>query len=964
MTRCCVASDLEFVALLLTLIENCMKSVQYIFTAVTALLAVSITSQSNAIQKSAAGDERSESAVATEDSVSSPVNQPPQTESTHPANRLARESSPYLLMHSHNPVDWYPWGPEAFEKARKEGKPVFLSVGYSSCYWCHVMERQVFSNQKIADVMNTHFVCIKVDREERPDVDDIYMTSLIVYQQATGMGGGGGWPLSMFLTPAGDPIAGATYLPPEDTPEGRSGFLTVANRIHEIWTERPEAVADSASMIAREVRRVSGPMVLAEPKALTSELLDTIAKGIQDRYDSVYGGVDFNARRPDGPRFPNVPRLQFLLSLHAENPRPELLQIVDHSLTAMAKGGIRDHLGGGFHRYSTDRRWLIPHFEKMLYDQGQLLEVYAQAALLTDNPLYLQVIDELVVFLEREMTLPGGGFCSALDAETNAIEGETYVWSEEEIRTLLKPDDAELFFEVYGFHEPQAFEHGRVVFLPVTIAEFAAGKSTPVAELETRLASIRQQLLDVRSKRPRPLLDDKVLTEWNALMIQGLATSGRLPGREHDLQLASKAADFLLSHLRDSEGHLLRSWRNDTPGPRGYLDDYACLASALRSLHEATHEEKWLNAANEITSLQVSEFFDEGQHSFFFTAHDHEKLFARISSPYDSVSPSGNSIAVRNLLALSDHDPRFLDLANSVLTRFSGAMDASPVSCAGLGMALQDLLDMSPGGTNAATRQSSPTSEPTLVAELDVDSKIAGHAKSRYRFTAISSQETAPSPAPQSGSDESLENAHQTFKPVLPDPGKTSPLQSDEKASPVKVKIYPYFDKLERGGKCPVAIEITIADGWHINANPAHPDFTIPTEVKITSKQKVKMTRVKYPTHELLEVEGQDDPSHVYSKKIIVYALLEIDAAETADTAELNVEVRVQACNEKTCEPPETKKFAGKQPLANPGDDIKRLNESKFPKDDEKDGKGLEDGAAEGSGKKSDQSAKGSGKSQ
>ncbi len=813
--------------------------------------------------------------------------QAPQGTEAVPANRLARESSPYLLMHAHNPVDWYPWGPEAFEKARAENRPVFLSVGYSSCYWCHVMERQVFSNQKIADYMNEHFVCIKVDREERPDVDDIYMTSLIVYQQATGAGGGGGWPLSMFLTPEGDPVAGATYLPPEDSPDGRTGFLTVASRITELWTDKQEAVAGSAAMIAREVRRLSGPMVLAEPKDLTRELLDAVVTGIEGRYDPDHGGVDFNERRPEGPRFPNAPRLLFLLGLHAENPRPELLKIVDHSLTAMAKGGIRDHLGGGFHRYSTDRRWNVPHFEKMLYDQAQLLETYAQAALLTDNPLYLRVIADLVVFLEREMTLPGGGFCSALDAETNAIEGESYVWTEAQIRETLKPDDAELFMTAYGFHEPQSFEHGRVLFLPITVEELAAQQSIDAVSLEARLADMRNQLLQVRSMRPSPLLDDKVLTEWNALMIQGLATSGQLPGREHDLQLAAKAADFLLTHLRDSEGHLLRSWRNETPGPRGYLDDYACLASALRTLHGATQDARWLTAANELTTLQIAQFYDEAQSTFFFTAHDHEKLFARTSSPYDSVSPSGNSIAIRNLLALSDHDPQFRKVAESTLKRFSGALDAAPVSCAGLGMALQDLL-------------------------------------------ALQAKDDAPQP---NGSDS---GAQQAFKPVLPDPLAPSPFRQGQE-SPVKVKIYPYFDKLERGGKCLMAIELTIADGWHINANPSNPDFTIPTEVKITSKQKVKMTKVKYPKHELLDVEGQDEPSHVYGERVIIYALLEIAADETAEVAELEVEVKVQACNSKACELPETKKLIGKRPLANPGDKIKRMHVSKFPKDDGKD---------------------------
>ncbi|MEJ7594906.1 MAG: DUF255 domain-containing protein [Planctomycetaceae bacterium] len=910
----------------------------------------SFPGMANAVQAAASDDESSTTPVTTEESVTNASDQvdhgkAQEETKSGPVNRLARESSPYLLMHAHNPVDWYPWGPEAFEKARTENKPVFLSVGYSSCYWCHVMERQVFSNQKIADYMKEHFVCIKVDREERPDVDDIYMTSLIVYQQATGAGGGGGWPLSMFLTPEGDPIAGATYLPPEDSADGRTGFLTVASRITELWTEKKETVSGSAAMIAREVRRLSGPMVLAEPADLTRELLEAVVTGIEGRYDSEYGGVDFNERRPDGPRFPNVPRLLFLLGLHAENPRPELLKIVDHSLTAMAKGGIRDHLGGGFHRYSTDRRWNVPHFEKMLYDQAQLLEVYAQAALLTENPLYRQVIEELVVFLEREMTLPGGGFCSALDAETNAIEGESYVWTEAQIRETLAPDDAELFMTAYGFHEPQSFEHGRVLFLPITVAELAAENSTDVASLEARLAEMRSQLLQVRSKRPSPLLDDKVLTEWNALMIQGLATSGQLPGREHDLQLASKAADFLLAHLRDGEGHLLRSWRNETPGPRGYLDDYACLASALRTLHAATKDARWLATANELTALQIAQFYDEAQATFFFTAHDHEKLFARTSSPYDSVSPSGNSITIRNLLALRDHDPQFRRIAESTLKRFSGALDAAPVSCAGLGMALQDLLELQAVEAQGAVGLlDSPLNRTSRVITADLD---GGSVNTRLVHPVFTSDaaENAQQPKeelPVQTEPESSEQ--QAFKPVLPDPVAPSPFKQGQE-SPVKVKIYPYFDKLERGGKCLMAIELTIADGWHINANPSNPDFTIPTEVKITSKQKIKMTKVKYPKHELLEVEGQNDPSHVYGEKVIIYALLEIADDETADEAELEVEVKVQACNSKTCEPPETKKLIGKRPLANPGDEIKRIHESKFPKDDEKGKDGEKDDA-------------------
>ena len=826
----------------------------------------------------------------------------------HPANRLAKESSPYLLMHAHNPVDWYAWGPEAFEKARSENKPIFLSVGYSSCYWCHVMERQTFSNAKIAEYLNEHFVCIKVDREERPDVDDVYMTSLIVYLQAAGSGGGGGWPLSMFLTSDGEPVAGATYLPPEDTPEGRTGFLTAARRIHELWVNNKESVNSTSAMLAREVRRLSGPSILAEPTELKREQLTAVAADISDRYDSVYGGVDFNKRNPDGPRFPNVPRLIFLLSLYEESGDAQLLKIVDHSLLAMAQGGIRDHLGGGFHRYSTDRRWNVPHFEKMLYDQAQLLEVYAHAARVTKNPLYTQVIDELVGFLTREMTLPDGGFCSALDAETNAIEGEYYAWTEEEIRSTLETDDADLFLTAYGFKEPQSFEHGRVLFLPLTVEDLAATLKTEPAALESKLATMRTLLLSKRSLRPRPMLDDKVLTEWNALMIQGLAVSGRLPGREADLQTASKAADFLLTKMKDPEARLLRAWRNSVAGQPAYLDDYACLVSALRALHESTQDERWMTAATELTTQQITLFYDEAQKSFFFSGHDQEKLFARSSSPYDSVSPSGNSMTIRNLLALSpgETNPKFRELAESTLKRFSGTLDSSPGACSGLALALQDLL------------RTKPVEKAALI----------NAGQSVLTSTQVAVDEPSEGPA--------TDGEQSTFKPVLPEPATASPFKRSYDERPVKAKIYPYFDKLERGGKCPVAIELTIAKEWHINANPANPDFMIPTEIKITSPQKIKMTRVKYPKHELLEVEGQEEPSHVYGNKVMIYTLLEIDAAEMAEKGELEVEIKFQACNSKTCEAPDVIKLKGKLPLANPGDAINRTFEDKFPKVDAK----------------------------
>ncbi len=799
-------------------------------------------------------------------------------------NRLSRESSPYLLMHAHNPIQWFPWGPEAFEKAKTEDKPVFLSVGYSSCYWCHVMEREVFSNEKIAEYMNEHFICIKVDREERPDVDDLYMTSLIVYQQAAGSGNGGGWPLSIFLDNDGNPIAGATYLPPEDTPDGRTGFPTAAGRIHDLWTTKRDSVTQTSSMIAREVRRLSGPAVLAEPVDLNADLLKTVSDGICRQYDEVWGGVDLNPRRPDGPRFPNVPRLMFLLSQARETQDPGLLAIVNHSLTAMAKGGIRDHLGGGFHRYSTERTWTVPHFEKMLYDQAQLLEIYAYATLLRNNPLYEQVIDELVSFLTREMTLPGGAFCSALDAETNAIEGEFYVWTEAEIRSVLTPTEADLFLPTYGFDQPQSFEHGRILYLPKAAETRGAAAVDP--EKDRTLAESRSKLLAARSKRERPFLDDKVLTEWNALMIQALAVSGRLPGREADLQAAGKAADFLLTKMRDSDGALVRSWRNDVQGPKAYLDDYACLVSALLTLHQSTNEERWLVSARELTQKQLELFYDKDLKTFFFTSESHEKLFARTSSPYDSVSPSGNSIAIRNLLALSDKSPEFRTTAEGLLRRFSGTIESSPSSCAGLALAVRDFLQ----GTAKPGASTDPAQALDLTGRVILTSLLTN-------------------------SDEAREVAKKTA--------------ADK---PVKAKIYTYFNKLPRGGKCPIAIELKIAEGWHINANPASEDFLIPTEVKVKCPQKVRLTRIKYPKHEELAVGGQDKPLFVYGEKVIIYGVLEVDPEEAASEAEVSMEIRYQACKGDTCEPPNQVRLTGKLKIANDESELQKVNEEQFPK--------------------------------
>ncbi|MEQ9408319.1 MAG: DUF255 domain-containing protein [Fuerstiella sp.] len=862
-------------------------------------------------------------------------------------NRLASESSPYLLLHSHNPVDWYPWGPEAFDKAKRENKPIFLSIGYSSCYWCHVMERKVFSDGPIAEYLNQHFVNIKVDREERPDVDDIYMTSLLVYQQLTGAGGGGGWPLSMFLTPDGNPIAGATYLPPDDSPERGPGFLSVAGRIHNLWQERRPDLEHTAGMIAAQVQRLTKPGLELEPVVLNAELLDAAAAQIKAMYDPVWGGVDFNPNRPDGARFPNVPRLELALDLYESTSDPELLTIVEHSLTAMAAGGIRDHLAGGFHRYSTDRRWHVPHFEKMLYDQAMLLGVYMRAARLTGKAEYAMVASEIADFVHREMTTPEGAFCSALDAETNAIEGEYYVWSQQEIKQILGADDAELLARVYGVTEPQPLEHGAVLYLPKPIPEVAETLNLQTNELSDRLAELRGRLLKARSERQRPLLDDKVLTSWNAMMIRALAVSGRELDRPQDTAAATKAAEFLLTSLRDDDGHLLRTWRQGNAKYAAYLDDYAFLTSALLELNAATDDVRWLDEARQLAQLQNELFYDKQLQAFYFTASSHEKLIARTSSAYDSVFPSANSVSIRNLLQLDAirPSPELREIATSTLTRFAPTLKKAPAGCSGLARALQQWLSTADQASSAAGVSMSEFPHSSFILTgLTAGSQAHKPADERAGESGDepAAQSTSPDTADAADKPDASDAGHATqnsaapvvehtsFKPIAP-PETAGPFAKDEKPVPVKVKVYPMYDKLERGGKCLVAVELQIKLGWHVNANPSSPDFLVPTKVTLQTEQKVKLTRIRYPKHHELQVQGFDEPYHVYDGKVLIYGLLEIDEQEKAETAELEFHVTFQGCNSTECLPPDKIVMKGKLPLAAKGATLKKINQSKFP---------------------------------
>ncbi len=604
---------------------------------------------------------------------------PAADEPAQPTNHLAGETSPYLLLHVHNPVDWYPWGPEALDKARREGKPIFLSIGYSSCYWCHVMERESFMDKEIAAMLNEHFVCIKVDREERPDIDEIFMTALQIYFQAIRSSQGGGWPLTMFLTPEGLPMMGGTYFPPRDSQRG-TGLLSVLRRVQDRWQQHPKRLRESAQQLADFVRDSLDQRQPALDKPLGKAWLDELTSDLDDTFDTEFGGFGYSAANPQRPKFPEPSKLLFLLDRieRADDTRARVMLVT--TLDAMAAGGIRDHLGGGFHRYSTDRFWNIPHFEKMLYDNGQLLSVYARAAKLLDEPRYAEVAHEIAHFVLAELTDPQGGFYTALDAETDADEGAYYAWSDEQLADVLSPQELAVFSAAYGIGPDPNFEERHALLLPRPLQETAAQLSMQPGQLREQLDKLRERLLQRRDERERPLRDTKVLTSWNGLMIRGLADAGRLLDEPRYVEAAARGARFVLESLRTPEGRLLRTWRDGKAKLNAYLDDYAFFVDGLIALHEATGGQQWLTAADELTQKQIALFHDERFGGFFFTSSDHEALLARSKDPVDSALPSGNAVAASNLLYLSRalDDDEYLAHARRTTSAFQSMMQDSP----------------------------------------------------------------------------------------------------------------------------------------------------------------------------------------------------------------------------------------------------------------------------------------------
>ena len=711
-------------------------------------------------------------------------------------NRLIHETSPYLLLHAHNPVDWYPWGDEAVALAKKENKLIFLSVGYSTCYWCHVMERKVFSNPEIAEMMNKNFVNIKIDREERPDLDEIYMTATQLLVQRSG------WPNSVFLTPDLKPFYAGTYFPPTDMPN-RPGFPTILDAVHEAWVTREAEVIESSNQISRTIEMaISRGFTALNARALDRSLTTGALDYLRTAYSHAYGGFG------NAPKFPSPANLEFLISEYERTSDEAVLKMVTRTLDMMAYGGMYDQIGGGFHRYSVDAKWLIPHFEKMLYDNAQLAKVYLRAYQLTQASRYRRIAEEIFGFIFREMTAPEGGFYSALDAETDAEEGKYYVWTQDEIREVLGEKEAKGFNDVYGVDKGPNFEGKSVLYVPA---------GSEVEDSVKGLLAAREKLLTARTEREYPLLDTKIIVNWNGLMIDALAYGYHVLGDERYLSAASKAAEFILGTMRKPDGELWHTYTAGVVKQDAYLDDYAFFVRALLTLYQATREEQWSDLAKTLTDRMIQLFWDDKNGGFFYTKADAKHLIVRTKKPYDSAIPSGNAVAVKNLLALGTD---YQDYAKKTLRTFAESMAQSPSSFMYMHFALNDYLIPA------------ENSEPPSDAIVTATAKVKG--------------------------------------------------ESDK-----------IFD---------VELQLKIAAGWHINANPVGQDFLIPTTVELDANAPVEIVDIAYPKGKSMRFEFSEEPLKIYEENLTIPLHLKQKPNVTGNkNAAIILKITYQPCNDTEC---------------------------------------------------------------
>ena len=751
------------------------------------------------------------------------------SESTRPANRLARESSPYLRQHAHNPVDWYPWGAEAFEKARREDKPLFLSIGYSACHWCHVMERESFENEEIAAVLNEHWVAVKVDREERPDVDDVYMSAVQT------MVGRGGWPLSAFLFPDGRPFFGGTYFPAEDR-HGRSGFRTILLKLAEAWRERRDELAKGADEVVAEVERANGITERTGREPLSAATGSVLTATLKRTFDARHGGFG------GAPKFPPHLALEWLLLKGAEGDsiaRSMALKTLDE----MALGGIHDHLAGGFHRYSTDERWLLPHFEKMLTDNAQLLSLYARAFVLTGRDLYWRTARGIGDWLLGEMRGEEGGFFAATDADSEGEEGRYFVWAEAEVREVAG-EDAALFASAYrvraegNFHDEST---GRATGLNVLhlVAELAP-------EEEVRLAAVRARLLERRRRRVPPATDDKRIAGWNALAVSGLAVASSILGEPRYLDAARDCARFLLSRMRDPEGRLLRTWKDGEAKILAFLEDEAYFALALLDLADVEPDEgearRWATEARRAVTSLRRRFSRPGVAGFTFTGEGHEPLLVRTRDLFDKAIPSAPGAAARALarLARRDGDAALAAEAREAVEEVSGLMERAPHGTESWHLAWEELR------TGGLLR------------------------------------ETPPGPAAAAGT---------------PEASRDEPEGAEEEAAsgPVRVSANLSTDRVAPGEMLEVRIVVELSEGWSLTGPK-------PLSVDAWGGPDLRCTAVQLPPRGTVRHEdGTTEPG--YERRVEVSLVFDVRPGAAGGEHPVAVSLRYRACGGGTCLP-------------------------------------------------------------
>lgn len=614
-------------------------------------------------------------------------------------NNLIHEKSPYLLQHAHNPVDWYSWGDEAFNKARSENKPIFLSIGYSTCYWCHVMEREVFENESIAKMMNNYFVNIKVDREERPDIDRVYMSAL---QSLTGSGG---WPMSMFLTPDLKPFYGATYVPPKSK-YGLPGFEELCEQIHKTWAKKSEELKNASSKIIEQL----SPSSLFKPieQTLNKEILDKAFEQMQSIFDEEYGGFG------NAPKFPRPSVFNFLLRYYNRYNENDALMMVVRTLMNMSRGGMYDQLGGGFHRYSVDRFWRVPHFEKMLYDQAQIAISYIEAYQITKDDAFKNIAEDILDYVLRKLRDKDGGFYSAEDAESalnpeepnKKEEGAFYVWTKDEIKKILDGDELEVFCYCYDVGDRgnvpinadphNVFTDKNVLYLSKTISDASNKFNKPTDEIQKILSDAKKKIFEAREKRPLPFLDDKILTSWNGLMISAFSKASTVLNKEKYYEIGKSAADFIFSKLYDDKNKVfLHRYRDGESKIEATLEDYSFYIQGLLDLYESGFDERYLELAKEMTDRMVEIFYDKKLGGFYDVSGNDKSVLIRSKEDYDSAEPSGNSIAIMNLLRLFQllKNDNYFKIGEETLKYFSNNLSSGPYSSPQMLCALEFYLN-------------------------------------------------------------------------------------------------------------------------------------------------------------------------------------------------------------------------------------------------------------------------------